>query len=59
MKRGKELSIETRKDFPLFCKKEDQESNLIYLDHAATSQKPIQVIDALKKILQFSKCKCT
>ena len=53
MKRVNDLSIETRKDFPLFCKKQDQESNLIYLDHAATSQKPIQVIDALKKYYSF------
>ncbi|KGG16871.1 MULTISPECIES: aminotransferase class V-fold PLP-dependent enzyme [unclassified Prochlorococcus] len=38
------LSHKTRKDFPLLSKKEH---NLIYLDHAATSQKPRQVIEAL------------
>ena len=53
MKRVNDLSIETRKDFPLFCKKQDQESNLIYLDHAATRQKTIQVIEALKKYYSF------
>ena len=53
MKLVNDLSIETRKDFPLFCKKQDGESNLIYLDHAATSQKPIQVIEALKKYYSF------
>ncbi len=44
------LGIETRKDFPLF---KEYENNLIYLDHAATSQKPKYVIDKLIKYYQF------
>ncbi len=42
------LSEKTRKDFPLFTSQSEEEKSLIYLDHAATSQKPNQVIDALK-----------
>ncbi len=53
MKKFKDLSTQTRKDFPLFCKKIDQANNLIYLDHAATSQKPIQVIEALQQYYSF------
>ncbi len=37
----------TRKDFPLLNKEGEIKNNLIYLDHAATSQKPKQVINAL------------
>lgn len=43
-----ELSLRTRKDFPIL----DQEINghpLIYLDNAATSQKPVQVLDAVRR----------
>ena len=41
---------EIRKHFPIL----DQEVNghpLVYLDSAATSQKPIQVIEALERLL--------
>ncbi len=41
-----DLSITTRKDFPILSNKTNK-NNLIYLDHAATSQKPKKVIDRL------------
>ncbi len=37
----------TRGDFPILSQKFDNEKSIIYLDHAATSQKPIKVIEAL------------
>ena len=43
----KNLAEQTRKDFPIFSK--NNKNNLIYLDHAATSQKPYQVINTLEK----------
>jgi len=42
------LAERTRKDFPLFCNDSSLPKDLIYLDHAATSQKPRQVLDALR-----------
>ena len=39
--------LEIRRDFPILCKKD-----LIYLDNAATSQKPRQVIGAIKKFYE-------
>ena len=42
------LSLRTRKDFPIL----HQEINghpLIYFDNAATSQKPTQVLDAVRR----------
>jgi len=47
------LAEDTRKDFPLF-KEKDNCKPLVYLDHAATSQKPFQVIEALKNYYFFS-----
>ncbi|MEX0656484.1 MAG: cysteine desulfurase [Nitrosopumilaceae archaeon] len=42
------LSIETvRKDFPILQRKVRDNKLLVYLDNASTSQKPIQVIDAI------------
>ena len=38
----------TRKDFPLFSEGSLKENPIIYLDHAATSQKPHQVLRALE-----------
>jgi len=38
------LADKTRKDFPIF---NDAKNKLIYFDHAATSQKPQQVLDRL------------
>ena len=45
----KNIAEQSRDDFPLF----NGNNNLIYLDHAATSQKPQEVIDALKKYYSF------
>ena len=40
------IAHKRRKDFPIIS---GNDNNLIYLDHAATSQKPFEVIDSLKK----------
>lgn len=40
--------IEIRNQFPIFQESPDQENNLIYLDSAATFQKPQAVINAIK-----------
>jgi cysteine desulfurase/selenocysteine lyase len=53
---GKELATETsvdlaaitRPDFPLLAQTACLGEPLIYLDHAATSQKPRQVLEALQ-----------
>ena len=42
----------TKKDFPLLNKNLKSNEQIIYLDHAATTQKPIQV---LKKIDEYYK----
>ena len=34
----------TKKDFPLLSKNLKNSEEIIYLDHAATTQKPIQVL---------------
>ncbi len=39
----------TRKDFPMFLDIDSTNNKFIYLDHAATSQKPKLVLDAVKK----------
>lgn len=42
------ISLETiRKDFPILQRKVRDNKPLVYLDNASTSQKPIQVIDAI------------
>ena len=41
----------TKKDFPLLNKNSKSSEQIIYLDHAATTQKPIQV---LEKINEYS-----
>ena len=46
----KKIAEKSRNDFPLLNGKH---KNLIYLDHAATSQKPQEVIDSLKKYYSF------
>ena len=48
-----DLSVQTRKDFPLFTNNSENNHNLIYLDHAATSQKPQKVIDRLIQYYTF------
>ena len=47
----KNIAEKSRNDFPLF--NGDFNNNLIYLDHAATSQKPQEVIDSLKNTIAF------
>ncbi len=44
----------TRKDFPLFNNQPVNKEKLIYLDHAATSQKPIKVIKALENYYSYT-----
>ena len=46
----KNIAEKSRNDFPIF---NGNQNNLIYLDHAATSQKPQEVIDSLKKYYSF------
>ena len=46
----KNIAEKSRDDFPIF---NGNHNNLIYLDHAATSQKPKEVIDSLKKYYSF------
>ena len=54
MSNNKTLAELTRKDFPLFSSETSKNQNLIYLDHAATSQKPIQVIKDLENYYSYS-----
>ncbi|MDA1156064.1 MAG: SufS family cysteine desulfurase [Cyanobacteria bacterium] len=42
------MAAQTRQDFPLLAQTACLGQPLIYLDHAATSQKPHQVLDALR-----------
>ena len=44
-----DLSSRFRADFPILAQKTPDNRPLIYLDHAATSQKPQQVIDAMQR----------
>tara|TARA_Y100001968_G_scaffold320089_1_gene352576 strand:- start:248 stop:1495 length:1248 start_codon:yes stop_codon:yes gene_type:complete len=46
----KNIAEKCRSDFPLF---DGDNKKLIYLDHAATSQKPKEVIDTLKKYYSY------
>ncbi len=46
----KNIAEKSRNDFPLF---NGNHNNLIYLDHAATSQKPQEVLDSLKNYYSF------
>ena len=61
--RPEPMSFDTesvRSDFPLIM-----DSNLVYLDNAATTQKPRVVLDALRTYyetyndISFEQCKCT
>ena len=47
---GKNIAEKSRNDFPIF---NGNHNKIIYLDHAATSQKPKQVIDALNKYYSY------
>lgn len=42
-------TLAPRKDFPILFRKLEEDQDLIYLDSAATTQKPQVVIDALRK----------
>ena len=48
-----DLAKVTRKDFPIFSKNATKNNSLIYLDHAATSQKPKQVIEAINNYYRY------
>ena len=50
----KNLAERARKDFPFFAECDAEKTNLIYLDHAATSQKPIQVIESLNHYYSYN-----
>tara|TARA_Y100001968_G_scaffold140752_1_gene128733 strand:- start:258 stop:1514 length:1257 start_codon:yes stop_codon:yes gene_type:complete len=50
----KSLAEIYRKDFPLFSAYSKGKESIIYLDHAATSQKPNQVIKALTNYYSFN-----
>jgi cysteine desulfurase/selenocysteine lyase len=45
---AEDLAVLTRPDFPLLSQTACLGQRLIYLDHAATSQKPLVVLDALR-----------
>ena len=47
---GKNIAEKSRNDFPIF---NGNHKKIIYLDHAATSQKPQEVIDSLKNYYSF------
>ena len=48
LSKANELRMNVKEDFPIFR----NHKNLVYLDSAATSQKPVQVIEALKKFYE-------
>jgi len=50
----KSLAELTRKDFPIFSKENLEAQNIIYLDYAATSQKPKSVIKSLVDYYSYS-----
>ena len=55
MKSNKQtLADRTRKDFPLFSNDSNTLKRIIYLDHAATSQKPLKVIRALENYYKYN-----
>jgi len=49
---SKHFIEEIKKDFPILNRKIN-EKNLVYLDNAATTQKPIQVINAIKHYYEY------
>ena len=52
MKTSKIYNIHESKDFPLLNNNKNNKTKLIYLDHAATTQKPIQVLNKLNEYYQ-------
>ena len=49
----KKISADLKKDFPILSRSMNGKP-LIYLDNAATTQKPLQVIDAISKFYKES-----
>ncbi len=47
MKTLQNLNLFTKEDFPILDKNFNENEKLIYLDHAATTQKPIQVLNKI------------
>ena len=47
MKTFRTLNLYERKDFPILANNQNSDKKIIYLDHAATTQKPIQVLNKL------------
>ena len=52
-KKNISLAEEKRKDFPIFDTENLLGQKFIYLDHAATSQKPKQVLEALSDYYSY------
>ena len=50
MKINDSVAKKLKKDFPIF----KNNKNLVYFDNASTTQKPKQVIDAIKKFYETS-----
>ncbi len=48
------MENEYRKDFPLLNDRTDNKKRLVYLDNAATTQKPLSVINAVKDYYEHS-----
>tara|TARA_Y100001968_G_scaffold45599_1_gene35673 strand:+ start:49242 stop:50504 length:1263 start_codon:yes stop_codon:yes gene_type:complete len=51
---NKDFAEIARRDFPLFSSAYKENKDLIYLDHAATSQKPKEVLNALQNYYCFN-----
>ena len=49
MKTSQIYNLHEKKDFPLLANNNSGNKKIIYLDHAATTQKPIQVLDKLNE----------
>ena len=49
MKTFQIYNVHEKKDFPLLANRDSGDKQIIYLDHAATTQKPIQVLDKLNE----------
>ena len=49
MKTFQIYNVHEKKDFPLLANHNSGNNQIIYLDHAATTQKPIQVLDKLNE----------
>ncbi len=52
MKTLQDFNLSTIEDFPILNQKFNEKEKLIYLDHAATTQKPQQVLDKINEYYQ-------